>query len=112
MSSTAIYNPPLNSSRYVQLAQLLRKRERSAPYGRTVRRTCNGYNSCLKSVIGVRKSQAQMVCQPRENGLGPSNLNCHSTDQVEIHGRTVRPTVPDGLPLGVSTVRAKASDGP
>jgi hypothetical protein len=42
MSSPSIYSPPHNSNRYVQLAQFLRTRGRSAPLGRTVRRTSNG----------------------------------------------------------------------
>jgi hypothetical protein len=42
-------------SRYVQLAQLLRTRRRSAPYGRTVRRTSNDYIDRLKPVRAVRK---------------------------------------------------------
>jgi hypothetical protein len=42
-------------SRYVQLAQLLRTCERSAPYGRTVRRTNNDYIDRLKPVRAVRK---------------------------------------------------------
>jgi hypothetical protein len=42
-------------SRYVQLAQFLRTRGRSAPYGRTVRRTNNDYIDRLKPVRAVRK---------------------------------------------------------
>jgi hypothetical protein len=42
MSSPSICSPLLISNRYVQLAQLLRTRGRSAPFGRTVRRTGNG----------------------------------------------------------------------
>jgi hypothetical protein len=40
-SSPYIYSPPQNSNHYVQLAQILRTRGRSAPLGRTVRRTSN-----------------------------------------------------------------------
>jgi hypothetical protein len=40
-SSPSIYSRLQISNRYVQLAQLLRTRERSAPLGRTVRRTSN-----------------------------------------------------------------------
>jgi hypothetical protein len=40
-SSPSIYSPPHISNRYVQLAQFLRTRGRSAPLGRTVRRTGN-----------------------------------------------------------------------
>jgi hypothetical protein len=76
MSSTCIYIPPLNSSCYVQLAQHLRTRGRSAPYGRTVCRTGNNYNSCLKHVRAVRKSKTRMVRQTRLDGPGPGNLNC------------------------------------
>jgi hypothetical protein len=75
MRSTSIYSPPHISNCYVQLAQLLRTRERSVPYGRMVRRTSNDYNSCLKHVIAVRKCQARTVRQPRLDGLGPSNIN-------------------------------------
>jgi hypothetical protein len=38
--------------------------------------------------------------------LSLGNMNLQSTDQVEIHGRTVRPIGPDGAPQGISTVRA------
>jgi hypothetical protein len=47
--------PQLICSRYVQLAQFLRTRGRSAPYGQTVRRTSNGYIDRLKPVRAVRK---------------------------------------------------------
>ena len=53
--------PPLNSSHYVQLAQLLRMRGRSALYDQTVQHTGNNFSSHLKHVSAVRKSQAQMV---------------------------------------------------
>jgi hypothetical protein len=43
MSSPSIYSTPLKSNRYVQFAHFLRTRGRSAPYGRTVRRTHNNY---------------------------------------------------------------------
>jgi hypothetical protein len=67
MSSTSIYSPPVNSSRYVLEAHILRKHGRSTP-GRTVRRTSNGYNSRLEPVGAVRKCQAWTVRQPRPDG--------------------------------------------
>jgi hypothetical protein len=109
MSSTSIYSPHLNTSHYVQLAHILRTRGRSAPYGCTVDRISNGYNSHLGHVSAVRKSQAQMVCQPRPDGSGPVNLKRQSTDHIEQLGRTVRPSWPDNPLLGVSIARAKAS---
>jgi hypothetical protein len=42
-------------SYYVQLAQILRTRGRSAPYDRMVRCTSNDYIDCLKPVRAVRK---------------------------------------------------------
>jgi hypothetical protein len=74
MSSTSIYSPQLKPSRYVQLAQLLRTRGLSAPYGRTVRCTSNGYKNCLKPINTVRKSQVRMVCSPGLDDPGPVNL--------------------------------------
>jgi hypothetical protein len=47
--------PPRVTSRYVQLAQFLRTRGRSVPYGRTVRRTSNDYIDRLKPVRAIRK---------------------------------------------------------
>jgi hypothetical protein len=55
MSSTSIYSPQHIHSRYVQLAQLLRPRGLSAPYGRTVLHTSNGYIDRLKPVRTVKK---------------------------------------------------------
>jgi hypothetical protein len=75
--------PDLNTSCYVQLAHILRTRGWSAPYGRTVCRTSNDYNSCLKLVSAVRKIQARMVRQPRPDGLGLVNLKCQSIDHIE-----------------------------
>ena len=95
----------------MQLAQLLRTRGESAPHGRMVRHTSNNYKGRLKPVSAVRKSQAGTVRQPKPDGPGPVNLKCQSTDHIEQHGRTVRPSLPYGLPLGVSTVPAKALDG-
>jgi hypothetical protein len=42
-------------ARNVHLAQLLRTCGRFAPYGRTVRRTSNGYIDRLKPVRAIRK---------------------------------------------------------
>jgi hypothetical protein len=61
MSSTSIYSPQLKHSRYVQLAQVLRRHGRSVLYGRMVRRTSNGYKDRLKLVSAVRKSQTRTV---------------------------------------------------
>jgi hypothetical protein len=74
MRTTSIYSPQHKASRYVQLAHILRTRGRSAPYGRTVHCTSNSYNSHLKHVSAVRKSQAWMVRQPRLDGPGPVNM--------------------------------------
>jgi hypothetical protein len=52
----------------MQLAQVLRTRGRSAPYGWMVRRTSNDYKDCLKPVGAVRKSQARMVRALRPDG--------------------------------------------
>jgi hypothetical protein len=41
----------------VQLVQVLRTSGQSAPHGRTVRRTSNGYKERLKPVSAVRKNQ-------------------------------------------------------
>jgi hypothetical protein len=57
-SSTSIYSPQHIHRRYVQLAQLLRTHERSAPRGRTVRRTSNDYIDRLKPVKAIRKVKA------------------------------------------------------
>jgi hypothetical protein len=51
MSSTSIYSPPHNSNRYVFEAHILRTCGRSVPFGRTLRRTSNDYNSCLKLAV-------------------------------------------------------------
>jgi hypothetical protein len=89
-------------------AHILRTRVRSAPYGRTIHHTGNGYNSCLKLVSAVRKSQVRTVRQPRPDGSRPSNLKHQSTDQVDLHERTFRPSGLDDPHLGGSTIRAKA----
>jgi hypothetical protein len=56
MSFTSIYSPQHKPSRYVQLAQVLRTRRRSAPHGWTVRRTSNDYKDRLKHVRCQKKS--------------------------------------------------------
>jgi hypothetical protein len=61
MSSTSIYSPQHKPSHYVQLAHVLRTRGRSAPHGRTVHHTNNGYNDRLKLVSAIKKSQARTV---------------------------------------------------
>jgi hypothetical protein len=54
--ATLLFIAPQNMcSCYVQLAQILRTRGRSTPYGWTVRRTSNGYIDRLKPVRAVRK---------------------------------------------------------
>jgi hypothetical protein len=58
MRSTSIYSPQHIHSRYVQLAQLLRTRGRTVPYGWMVRRTSNGYINRLNPVRDVRKVKA------------------------------------------------------
>jgi hypothetical protein len=83
MVSTSIYSTQHKTSHYVQLAQILRTRGLSVPYGRMVHRTSNGYNAHLKPVSAVRKNQAQTVCQPRPNSPGPVKKKCQSTDQIE-----------------------------
>jgi hypothetical protein len=80
------------------------------PYGRMIRRTSNNYNYHFKPISAVKKSQARMVRQPQPNGSVPGNLKHHSTDEVDLHAWNIRPIGPDGLPLGVSMVRAKAPD--
>jgi hypothetical protein len=47
--------PQHKCSCYVQLAQILCTRGRSAPYGQMVRHTSNGYIDCLKPIRAVRK---------------------------------------------------------
>jgi hypothetical protein len=69
------------------------------PYSWMVRRTSNNYNSYLKPVSVVGKSQARTVHQPLTDSSGPGNLKHKSTDYVDLHVRTVRPTGPDGPPL-------------
>jgi hypothetical protein len=99
MSSTSIYSPQHKTSHYVQLAHVLRTRGRFTPYGRTIRRTSNDYNSRLKRVRAIRKSQALTVHLSRPDGPGPVNMRCQSTDYIEHHGRTIRQPWPDCPPL-------------
>ena len=73
-SSTSIYSPQLKHSRYVQLAQLLRTRGRSAPHGRTARRTSNDYMDRLNPVRAIRKSQGRTVRPPGLDDSRPVNL--------------------------------------
>jgi hypothetical protein len=80
----------------VQLVQVLRTRGRSAPHGRTVRRTSNGYKYRLKPVSAVIKSQAWTVRPPRPDGPGPVNMEYQSTSQLKQPERTVRQPWPDG----------------
>jgi hypothetical protein len=74
MRCTSIYSPQPKHICYVQLAHVMRTRGRSAPHGRTVRRTSNGYKDCLKPINAVRKSQPQMVRLPRSDGPRPDNM--------------------------------------
>jgi hypothetical protein len=99
--------PQHKASRYVQLAQVLRTRGWSAPHGRTVCLTSNGYNARLKCIRVVRKSQARTVCQPRLDGPGLVNMRCKSTDYIEQHGRTVHQPWSDCPPLGYLLSRQK-----
>jgi hypothetical protein len=69
-----------------------------------VRHTSNDYNSRLKPISAVRKSQAQTVRQSRPDGPGPVNLKHQSSDHIEQYGWTVRQPWPDYPPLGPSTV--------
>jgi hypothetical protein len=94
------------------LGHFLRTCRRSAPYGRTVRRKSNGYNSHLKHVSAIRKSQAQTVRQPRPDAPGTVNLKCQSTNHIEQDGRIVRQPWSDCPPLGASIIRAKTLDSP
>jgi hypothetical protein len=80
----------------VQIAQLLRTRGRSAPHGRTVRRTSNGYKDHLKHVSVVRKSQARTVRPPEPDGPGSVNLEYQSTGQSKQSERIVRHSWSDG----------------
>jgi hypothetical protein len=57
-SSPSIYSTQLKSNCYVQFAHVLRTHGRSAPQGRTVRRTYNDYFSRLKSVRAIRKARS------------------------------------------------------
>jgi hypothetical protein len=54
------------------------------PYGRTVRRTSNGYFSRLKPVSVVRKSAVRTVRQQWLDRPRPSNMLHQSTDQVYL----------------------------
>ena len=94
---TSPQHPQHKHSCYVQLAQLLRTRERSAPHGQTVRRTSNGYIDHLKPVRAVRKVKAgRSTLQGRtiwdlttwKNRALVSQSN--SSGLSAIHGRTVR----------------------
>jgi hypothetical protein len=80
----------------VQLAQVLCTHGLSAPQGRTVCRTSNGYKVRLKPISAVRKSQARTVRPPGPDGPGPINMEYHSTGQLKQPERTVHQPWPDG----------------
>jgi hypothetical protein len=80
---------------YVLEAHFLRTRGWSTPYIWTIRHTSNDYFSHLKHARAVRKRQDRTVRQPWPDGLRPDNLKHTSTDQVDLHGWTVRPPRPD-----------------
>jgi hypothetical protein len=74
----------VGSNCYVQLAQLLRTRGRSAPLGRTVRRTSNDQISRLKYVRAARKSEVRTVRQPWSDRPKPGNKEHQSSDHDKL----------------------------
>jgi hypothetical protein len=90
MSYTSIYSPQHIYSRYVQLAQFLRTRGRSAPYGRTVRCTSNNYIDRLKPVKVVRKVKVGRSAHRDRTVRNLTNLNNRVHGQSQLFERTVR----------------------
>ena len=81
----------------MQLAQLLRTREPSAPYGQTVRRISNGYINRLEPVRAVRKVKVGWSTIQGRTVQDLTTWNnitlvrqSNSSGLSAIHGRTVR----------------------
>jgi hypothetical protein len=74
-SSTSIYSPQHIHSRYVQLAQFMCTRRRSASYGQTVHRTSNDYIDRLKPIRAVRKIKVRQSAHPGRTVRNLTNLD-------------------------------------